>query len=542
VTTCNFLLIGLSTGGKGAGSLTFDKENPIAFAFVNFTGGTITSPNSSDLDTSISTSSSSPQNQSSTINGQTKFVQVTPGYCNGTTAPPSGNPKAVCTNYTNELYVKNGTSVTYYPNGYTAGVVTCTAGQKNCTASAGTQLFAYCPAHNLYGSITAYPNLTNNIVPLVDSINTYTSSYMYLGYSPTHGTNHVLTPFLGPANSLTVAGTTYSVQAVCPQWLQDGTNISTLNGGADATVAFNPGISGYPAENVNVYSTYYPDKSYDDASAAIYPPSITACTPVMSAPLAPGSTVSATPNASTSNPWWGWSPSNAAAYDPGNTTVHNCAFNAVSSGGTMTTVNEISSPNSAPFTSAYSNCALLIQPLGLNPTGIPDYYTYIANPGAAPGSLGNAANITTFTPVYSKTLPTSRTITSQGGGLWLVKEAPANQVDGRPPADTSHQCYNPANNGVDAGDPAQVPAVDFPNNDTVGGAPNDVVQNAGLGALRCDKTQPLSYALYWNDMGSYANPMQDNDDLGYANAISEFTCSSPQNSTGDGSGPASLSN
>jgi hypothetical protein len=538
VTTCNFLLIGLSTGGTGAGSLTFDKENPIAFAFVNFTGGSISASGSADLDTSISTSTSSPQNQSSTINGQTNYVQVTPAYC-------AANP-GKCTNYTNEIYVKTGTSVTYYPSGYTVPAVTCTKTQKSCVASSATQLFAYCPAHNLYGSITAYPNSANDIVPLVDSINTYSSSYMYLGYSPTHGTNHALTPFLGPANTQTLGGTTgsttYSVQAVCPQWLTAGTNIGTVNGAAAATVAFNPGITGYPAENVTSYSTYYPDQTYSDTSGEIYPPGVAGCTPVMSAALAPGSTVSATPNASTSNPWWGWSPSNAAAYDPGDTSVHNCAFNYVSASGTITTVNEISKPSNAPFTSAYSNCALLIQPLGLNPTGIPSYYTYIANPSATAGTLGNAANITTFTPVYSKTLPTSTTITSQGGGLWLVKEPPASGVSGRPPADTSHQCYNPQNNGVDA---SKLPSVDIPNNDLTGpngGAPNDVVENAGLGALKCDQTPPLSYGLYWNDMGSYANPTQYNDDLGYANAISEFTCSSPQNNTGDGSGPATLSN
>ena len=43
------------------------------------------------------------------------------------------------------------------------------------------------------------------------------------------------------------------------------------------------------------------------------------------------------------------------------------------------------------------------------------------------------------------------------------------------------------------------------------------------------QSQPPNYALYWNDMGSWSGPPLYNDDLGYANAVTEFTCPTPGN-------------
>jgi hypothetical protein len=179
---------------------------------------------------------------------------------------------------------------------------------------------------------------------------------------------------------------------------------------------------------------------------------------------------------------------------------------------------------------------------------LPDYYTYTANPSAVSGSFGNAAKVTAMTPVFDGTgsagyVPTGFpnagvTISSLGNGSYKVTEPPSGGTDHYPPEDTSHQCYNPQYNGIDAN---TLPSIDIPNNDSTPALPNDPVENAGLGALLCAANPPPSYALYWNDMGAYANPPQNNDDLGYANAVTEFTCPTPSVNSSGGSGPATLS-
>jgi hypothetical protein len=226
--------------------------------------------------------------------------------------------------------------------------------------------------------------------------------------------------------------------------------------------------------------------------------------------------------------------------------VHNCSFNAVSVAGTISTLNEISNVSSAPFTAQYSNCALLVQPLGTGISNIPDYYTYTANPFAALGTVGNAANITAMTPVYdsgkfpggfsnSGTTPIS--IAAIVSGLFTVTEAPAGGGDNAPPEDTSHQCYNPQDNGIDG---STLPASDQPNNDPSPALPVDAVERPDLGVVYCNQNPPDSYALYWNDMGAYAKPALYNDDIGYWNAITEFTCPTPASSSSGGTGPSSL--
>ncbi len=102
-----------------------------------------------------------------------------------------------------------------------------------------------------------------------------------------------------------------------------------------------------------------------------------------------------------------------------------------------------------------------------------------------------------------------------------------------PPA-TSHQCYNPANNGntsgtngvtLQAGQGSTISATASTSNNPVTANPIDHVANPQLGAILCDSANPETYALYWNDLGTY-----ESDDLGYWNAVTAFTCSVPGSS------------
>lgn len=522
VTTCNFVLIGENTSGSGNGNFSFTASDPLAFTFVNFTGGTITS-GTSDVD-------------------EVKFNAKTDA------ATYTGSD----THYTQELYVTTGsgnsTNTTYNPTGET---VSSTSG-KTVTS---TTLYAYCPAHNLYGSIIAYPNATNDIVPYQDSINTYSSAWEMLGWPPTHGTNHALLPFLGPANPQMIGKITYTVRAICPQWPVTGTMIS-------ATTSFSPSSlpAGYApvtnipgdfpaADNVPVYSTYYPDATYNPGSGT-YPPAIAACTPATNA-----SDGGVTP--ASDDPWWGWSPPNNTATTANGGGLTNCTATALNGGAITATQDNLQSTR-------YNNCAFLIQPLGTDVPStdgtpdLPDYYTYTVAPTAfAAGTTGNPSNIISslapplsgMTPVYDGIgnknpagyVPGSVAIS--GTGPYIVTEPPAlgtnksgNWVpmDEYPPEDTSHQCYDPQANGIDG---SLLPGSDQPNNDSPV-TPIDPVENPEYGAVLCDSNPPPSFALFWNDMGSWAQPPEYNDDLGYDNAVTEFTCPTPG---GPGtSGPAAL--
>lgn len=520
VNNCNYVLIGENSGSSGSGTINFAGSDPLGFTFVNFSGGTITS-GTSDLDTT----SLNPSNGVVTNTG-------------------------TATHYYNQIYVTVttllGISTTLY---YSTGDII-----------SGIVLYGTCPAHNLYGSINAYPNANpaNNIVPYQDSINVYSSAWEMLGYPPTHSTNHVLLPFLGPALGFSVPGVlSVSVRTICPQWPTAGTNIA-------GTTSFSPSNlpSGYApvtnapgnlptASNVPVYSTYYPDVTYT-ASGFTFPPAIAACTPATSS--ADGGTTPAS-----DNPWWGWSPPNNSAADPGGASenpggsaVTNCTATKLNSAATGITATQ----NNLQ-TATYNNCAFLIQPLGTNvPSSngipdLPDYYTYNVNPTAfASGSTGNPSNIVSsqtsplhgMTPVYDGIgnsnaagyVPTRVSIS--GTGPYTVTEPPAYGTDNYPPEDSSHQCYNPQANGING---ALLPGADQPNNDSPV-TPIDPVENPEYGAVFCNSNPPPNYALFWNDMGSWAQPPHYNDDLGYANAVTEFTCPTP--GTPGATGPPSLIN
>jgi Flp pilus assembly protein TadG len=510
-TPCNFLLIGGQTSGSGSGELSFFKSDPVEFTFVSFTGGNITT-GSTDLD---ATSGGPPGTAPVTLAGATGNTTLSVCETNNTE----------CTHYGNEIFA-NGTY-------YSAGETVCSQALTGSTCK-GTQqpLYGFCPAHNFYGSINAYPNATTDNVPLQDSINVFTSGFEMLGLPPTYATNHLLIPFLGPQVFFNKYGTIetsaqtggYAVQAVCPDWPRNGTNLNTTG-----SYGFTP--TGYSAttETVNTYSTYYPGQTYSDGVATdYYPPAISACTPITS-PTA------ALPNASTTNPWWGWSPSNASDDDPSKAnwgTINNCTFGYISSTGSHQLTPDTSTTAQAnpPFTSAYDNCAFAIQSLGNSVTTLPNYYTYTMSATAfSAGTTGNAAGITAITPHYSGSPSGSISITANGGGSYTVNEPTAESASNSPPEDTSHQCYNPLANGFTAS---------FAPTDN--GTPVDPFANPQYGAVLCNSATVLpSYAVYWNDMGSYASPPLYNDDLGYQNQISVFTCPAP--TTASGGGAATLS-
>jgi hypothetical protein len=127
-------------------------------------------------------------------------------------------------------------------------------------------------------------------------------------------------------------------------------------------------------------------------------------------------------------------------------------------------------------------------------------------------------------------------VSISGTGPYTVTEPPAYGTDNYPPEDSSHQCYNPQANGING---ALLPGADQPNNDSPV-TPIDPVENPEYGAVSCNSNPPPNYALFWNDMGSWAQPPRYNDDLGYANAVTEFTCPTP--GTPGATGPPSLIN
>jgi Flp pilus assembly protein TadG len=495
VTACNFLFVAVSTtngtGGTG-GSITLAQGQPIAFTFVNDTG-------------------------ESSAYGLDDTYQ-----------------------YTNNITV-NGTGE---PNGdIVAGDAICTQTGKHGTCTQTTPstvaLYGECPQHTLYGSFSqgvqsgsltdtvndindandttqvtlSQPSASDNgaandatAVGTSDSLNVYSSAFELLGFPTTHTTNHSLPQFTSTVQEK-LGGTTYTVAVQCPQW---PTTTSATPAGPQNT-------------HINSYATYYPDTTFTDGTSTdIYPPQITACAPVESA-----TSTNATPSASSSNPWWGWSNSNFGSSD--------CA---------------------AAQTASFSNCALLVQPLGTNvPVDsnnqalLPDYYNLIETNGTieamdpvydAVKYIDPISNLTVDnTRVAAGTTPSRTSSTgitaSTFGGLFvgsqLVTE-PVSNGDHSPPVATSFQCYNPQANGING---ATLTAAGVTNNDTSPATPVDPVANPQLGAVVCDQDPPQTYGLYWNDMGSSAA-----DDLGYWNAIEGFTCSVPS-ITNAGGGPSTLS-
>lgn len=567
-TTCNYLEIGSSVSGVTySGSFTLNANDLVGFSFVNFTGGSFGS-NVGDLDDVTYPSSYT----GSITKSSSASTDLTVANCVS---------KSVCTHYTSYLYVEKSSAVSYAAYGAcsnnSSGAITILSSGGSC-GSGTTAVYGYCPAHNLYGSIEAYNIGSTDIVPTEDSIHTYYTAWQPFGYPTTHGSNAAITPFLGPPvyfNKGTVQSSSSSATSIvfpiCPQWPALGSNIgvsksvtpSTSDSGSmDLYVSSALGVTiPSTAETVPVYATYYPDQSYSDGTSAdIYPPAVSGCTPVTATYTQGG--VSVLASASTSAPWWGWGPNNATADDPDSfwasykvngsaTDIQNCDNVSVSSTGTLSTTVYPSSAasTSAPFSSAYNNCAFAMQYLGADVTTMPTYWLYTADAGAfSSGSTGNPDSIIDLT-AETGSLPTSYTPTvkSLGSGEYTVTEMPSEDETDSLPADTSHHCYNPQANGTSvnyitiasldgegSNGQVSVTAGSTNNNDT----PVDPVENPQDGIVYCDWTTPPSYGLYWNDMGSWSNPPRYNDDLGYDNAVTDFTCPIP--GSGSDGGPSSL--
>ncbi|OYV26336.1 MAG: hypothetical protein B7X08_02310 [Acidocella sp. 20-63-7] len=465
----------------------------------------------------------------------------------------------------------------------------------NCTTTvtveSDTALSGQCPASTLYGSLDPVSvNTTtgaNNVgIPVADSLNTYSSAYEVLGYPPTYKTNRALIPFVAPSSLATyitdIYGNSYTVRAVCPNYDRSSTTISAPISTSYANLT---GWSG-----LNIYSTAFPGQTFSDSTTApaqdtsdlynksgyvsmttgsndIFPPSIAGCTPTISSEDG-GVTSSSLGN------WWNWHSSNYG----------NCG-------------NE-SSTNRASYLSTgqptYNDCALVIQPLGTsvpvnskNQALLPDYYLLVKSssgtivgldpiwdgqtftdlmPGLITASLLNAIgdnNITVsgtqvkdndiaatfnssgilqtngYVPTYSRTYTVPTTAGAYVGDT--VTFEPTAHAEFSLPPETSSQCYNPQANGntasqvtiQDGGGTSQAFApVGNQNNN---GTAINPVANPQLGAIICNSNPPETYALYWNDLGTYGS-----DDLGYWNAIVAFTCSVPGSSTAGG-GPPTLS-
>jgi hypothetical protein len=372
-----------------------------------------------------------------------------------------------------------------------------------------------------------------------------------LGYPPTHNTNHVLTPFVTTnIVQTTFNGTTYYVAAVCPNYSTANTSINAPVSSTYSSSAGNAAFAG-----MNTFSTWFPDQVFMDSSAApatdssgnaitsgtgdVFPPVMSGCTQATNA--TDGGVTSAS-----IDPWLAWSGSNIKS-------------------GYCT----------AAQTSSYNNCAFLIQPIGTNvPVDgnnealLPDYYNEITDGSGNVLALdpvwdnvtyvdqltGVTVNDTGAATGYTPTNTTASTVTISSatkihgstsnlyaGSLYigdkLVTQVPATSGVGQDhnlPASTSNHCYNPSVAVQYAGY--------FPNNGTVqipgyasNGTPLDPIANPQDGAILCNSSTPETYALYWNDMGTY-----EEDDLGYWNAVEAFTCSVPS-ATNAGGGAATLS-
>lgn len=595
---CNYLFIALSTssgtGGAG-GSITLQQNQPIGFNFVNYTGangyhsgGYYQTNTNLEVYTNGSNTPTYYQNSQTITTSQTTIYTYNVYQCTKDELDGSGNcPQTNPQNTYTLTYGTDGITTQSYKHHHTTTYQTTvvTSAEVDNTAT----LTGSCPDHTLYGSldsISVDPTTGNNLagIPVADSLNVYSSAYEVVGYPPTYQTNHALIPFIAPtslANYYTDSqGNNYTVRAVCPNYDRSNTSISAPISNAYATATGWTGL--------NIYSTAFPGQSYSDSATNtaqdttgtyssssiwmtndtndVYPPGIAGCTPAT-----PTEDPAALTSSST-NPWWNWNNSNSG----------NCA-------------NESTTNQQAFLASGqpqYSNCTLLIQPLGTAPPVnsknqalLPDYYILVEDstgkilamdpvwdgqtftdliPGVITNYLGGAdynisvtnSSVTDYD--YAAVFNSSGLLQSYGytpynyntytipsgtyAGDTAVVEPPAysDHSDFNPPQDTSYQCYNPQNNGNSA---TQVSISNGTNQPTLfnsiggqnNGSPIDGVANPQLGAILCNSNPPETYALYWNDLGTYGS-----DDLGYWNAVVGFTCSVPGSSS-TGGGPATLS-
>ena len=305
----------------------------------------------------------------------------------------------------------------------------------------------------------------------------------------------------------------------------------------------------------------------------IYPPAIAGCTPA-------GNTsdggVTTSPSA-----WWNWHGSNTG----------NCGNESGANQGAF-----VSTPGQAQFSNCnlvIQDLGNAVPTNGNNQALLPDYYLLVRNPAGAivgldpiwdgqsfPDVMGGVItnNLNGLNPnitvvgstvydgdvaatynssgglvTYGFTPPSNGSYTLTSGpysGDTVYYETPAARgggvVDFDLPPDTSNTCYNPQDNGNAANTVAlqngttdkngnSTPTTFTTTGDQNNGSPVDPVANPQLGAILCSAAKPHTYALYWNDLGTYGS-----DDLGYWNAIIAFTCSTPS-STAAGGGPITLS-
>ncbi len=639
VTTCNYLLLGQNQSGSSSGSLTIQNTDSLTFTLVEDVDQREASSSANgNYDEDLDDTLYDPSTGTSTINAGTNTpytaeLYVNPGsspsptgctntandgtYCAaGYTVPVSTGYSTVTTTTTCSAWYTSGTNkyscqtpnsptsaTTYSKTGTVGTTPGCTlydkTGSSNyCTSSVSTTTTTYtepatalagvCPAHSLYGAIDNYYDVNQSdkdIVPKQDSLSTYSSAYEVLGLPPTYGDNVALIPFLGPVNpqTVTVATTstssstptstyTYKVQAVCPQWPAPYTPPTVA---ASFTVS---GATTADTETVAEYSTYFPGQTYSDGTSTdIFPPAIGGCSPVTSS--------TTIPTASTTYPWWGWSPSNSTKNDSHNSR-DDCTFTQVTSTTAPTPVQG----KAAQQTATYSNCPFIIQPLGTdaptNSSGAtvpPDYYSYTVLPHAFTNKItGNPSDIVQMFPFFDNATyneptpkyaplpvttstgwkssdgkitatigtgtngiasgltqivdnennysPNAETITSNSDGSYTVIEEPGQNKDGNLPEDIWHQCLNPQANGLAAGTHT---------GDSNNGTPIDPVENPQLGAIQCGANPPPSYALYWKNLGPNSYPPQFDDTIEYNNVITVFTCPIPSSTTGGG--PSTLS-
>ncbi|MDE1906356.1 MAG: hypothetical protein KGH75_07895 [Rhodospirillales bacterium] len=342
---------------------------------------------------------------------------------------------------------------------------------------------------------------------------------------------------------------------------------SSTNSAAAGTV--NPAV-----DNTNRYYTGSIAMTSD--AGDIYPPTITACTPATN--TSDGG-VTTTPSA-----WWNWHNDNTG----------NCGNESTTNRGRY-----VSTPGQPQYSNCslvIQSLGAAVPTNSNNQALLPDYYLVVTTPAGAvvgldpvwdgqtfadvmPGVIvdklsGNdllirvAAGTTTvkdsdlaptytynsttnaytaktygFTPssTNSYIIPTGTPIY---GGDTVTIEQPvqsgAGNYDFDLPPNTSYRCYNPQANGNAAHTAAIQNGTSTPSSFAATGDQNngtavDPIANPQLGAILCNSDPPETYALYWNDLGTY-----ESDDVGYWNAIIAFTCSVPSSTTAGG-GPVTLS-
>ena len=361
----------------------------------------------------------------------------------------------------------------------------------------------YCPEFTLYGSISQEAGIS---VPLSDSTNAYSSAYEMLGEPPSYsssaadelaetggatgqpfGANHLITGFQVAKGVGVGNGATNPQVENCPYYYY---NYYHTGGGTYSYTVTTGGVTTPYTGTSNSYAqwnaTYYPSNSfYEDSPTPVNgPPVVGGCTP---------NTVVGPDGVSVHG--WNYTANNnlySGGCDPG-------AYSPATQ--TPTGVKP------AQQTANFSNCALLIEPLGTGVSGLPDSYT-VAQRSVLDQATGNTVQQTYLAPDYGTYLPGATK-------TW-------------PPESTAHRCYDPAaaytaptaeSPALAAYDAAGAPIA---GHFDVNAAGYDAIANPALGTVICNQTVPQSYGLYWNDLGS-----TETDDLGYWNAIVFFTCSVP---------------